>query len=165
MIRRLTSDDADLLRLAYSWDEGRARWYREADNVFNSGPVENLIAQLDDSRKCFVGIWDGDELAAVIIIDCQHEGQFEGHLMAKSNANTTLIQFAIEHLLHELLQFGLEEVYVWIAKRNQGVRKLCSAAGFAPDGVVMYRGAYHNRVIKWLRYSVQREQILMAKAA
>jgi hypothetical protein len=169
MIRRLTSDDAALLRKAYSWDEGRPLWYRQMDAVFNSGSVGDLITQLNDARYAFIGVWDDDEFVSVIIVDQHDAGQFEGHLMTRTGTDVALIQTVIQHLLVDLLNFGLAETFVWIAEKNRGVRKLCGTIGFQPDGLAMYRGTYRgksrDRVIKWIRYSIQREQILMAQAA
>lgn len=163
MIRRLTTADAQLVREAYGWDAGRALWYRQMDKVFNAGTVEDLLTRLADKHHAFIGVFD-PTLSAVVIVQC-HGSQFEGHLMARRDASVGLLSVTIQSLLCDLLELGLTEAFVWVAEKNRGVRKLCSTIGFQPDGLVMYKGTYHQRVIKWLRYSIQREQILMAQAA
>lgn len=164
MLRRLTHEDKDLLRQAYYWDSLTPRWFREADAVFNTGSADDLIAQLEDRVKWFIGIFD-PHLQAVIIVENHGDGQFEGHLMARRDADVQLIALTIDHLLHDLLTFGLTEAFVWVAEKHRGMRKLCANIQFQPDGVSMYKGAYHGRVIKWLRYSITRERLLMAEAA
>lgn len=164
MIRRLTSDDADLLREAWEWDASRPSWYKQMDKVFFSASVEDFITMLDDWHYCLIGVFEND-LIAIIIVEWKDNGQFEGHLVARRHANVGLIALAAEHVLYDMLDFGLEEASVWVAEKNAGVAKLCARIGLLPDGVVMYKGSYRGRLIKWLRHSVTREELLTRKAA
>ena len=165
MIRRLTVADTDLLRAAYAWDTDRPMWYRQADAVFNSGTDDNLIQQLTEPANVFVGLFDPD-LSAVVIIEWRGDGLFEGHLMAKRGANVELIAATIQQLIHDLLDFGMTEACCWVAERNIGIRRMCVNIGFQPDGVAMWRGSYRSRAIKWVRYFIQREQVdAMTQAA
>ncbi len=159
MLRRLTKDDSDLLREAYLWDEGRPQWYREADAVFNCGTADDLIAQIDDKRKIFVGVFDPD-FTAVVIIEWKGDGLFEGHLLARRGTNLETVIESANYLMRDMLQFGMQEVAVWIAEKNRSVRRLCDSIGLLPDGVVMYKGSYRGRVIRWLRHSIRREQFI-----
>lgn len=166
MMRRLRQSDADLLREAYNWDVGRPSWYVEADHVFNSGSVDDLVAQLGDPQRAFIGLWDSNEqLTAIILVQHHGSGRYEGHLLAQRGADLQLIAVAIRSLLVDLLQYGLTEACCWVAERNISVKRLCDIVGFQPDGVVMWRGAYRNRAIKWLRYFITREQLTISKAA
>lgn len=164
MMRRWRQGDESLLREAFAWDANTPRWYREMDAVFNEGGALDLISKLDEKTIAFFGLFD-PSLYAVIIVEMKAGGQFEGHLMATRGANLELIGAAIQSLLHDLLDLGLKEACVWIAEKHRSVRKLCASIGFEPDGVVMWRGSYHGRMIKWVRYSIQREQLLMQIAA
>ena len=160
MIRRLRQSDTDLLREAYRWDRGRPSWYIEMDRVFNGGSEDDFIAQLDDPQRAFIGVWDNDDhFTAVILIRHHGSGRYEGHLMARKGTDAQLVSVAIQSLLHDLLDYGLVEAHCWVAERNIGIRRLCANIQFQPDGVSMWRGSYRNRVIKWQRYSIQREQI------
>ena len=158
MIRRLATNDADLLRQAYAWDEGRPAWYRQMDNVFNSGTVDDLIEQLNEPTTVFIGLFD-PHLSAVIIVEWKGDGLFEGHLMAKRGADIALIAATIQQVTRDLLDYGVREACCWVAERNIGVRKLCAIMAFQPDGVAMWRGSYRGRAIKWLRYVIRREQV------
>lgn len=164
MIRRLTPDDADLLREACAWDEDRPLWYRQMDAVFNSGPVEQLIEKLGNATYWFVGVFN-PALEAIVIVENHGQGLFEGHLMARRGANGELIAATIQQLLYDLTDCGLGEAFVWVAARHLSVRQICSSIGLVPDGIVMYKGAYRGRVIRWLRHSIRREELLIAKAA
>lgn len=164
LIRRLTIDDADILREAWGWDAGRPAWYRDMDAVFNAGTVDNLMAQLADPARVFIGVWD-DTLHGVIIAEWKGSGYVEGHLLARRQADTQLLSVAIRHVLLDLTNHGLTHAFAWVAERNIGVRRLCVNIGLQPDGVIMWRGAYHGKPIKWLRHSVQREQLIMQQAA
>ena len=163
MIRRLVSGDEDLLREAWEWTNNSPSWFRDADRVFNQTTL-NAEEQLGDRAKWFIGVFD-QELEAVVIVERKGNGQFEGHLMARRNANAELIASAINHVLADLLNYGLMEAYCWIAEKNHGVRNICNAIGLRPDGIVMWKGSYKGRVIKWLRYSVQRGDLVMENAA
>jgi hypothetical protein len=166
VIRRLRSEDVELLREAYEWDRGRPTWYMEMDHVFNRGSEDDLVALLDDPACAFIGIWtDNTQLTAVILIHHHGSGIVEGHLLARRGADTELLTVAVRHILRELFDCGLTQAFAWVAERNIGVRKLCVNMAMLPDGVVMWRGSYRGRVIKWIRHSVQREQLLMQQAA
>jgi hypothetical protein len=161
MIRRLNIDDTELLREACRWDMGRPSWYMQMDAVFNSGTEDDLMAQLGDFSKAFIGVWDEGEFTAVVIIEQQGE-QAEGHLMARTGTDPHLLEVVIGQLLDDLFNLGLREACCWIAERNTSVRKLCDNIGFRPDGYSMYKGAYRGRVIRWLRYCIQRAQVSKA---
>ena len=164
MLKRLTKDDSELIREAWEWTFTSPAWFQDMDKVFSQGTAENLIEQLDDWRKVFIGVLD-PELAAIIIIEWKAEGLFEGHLMTRRRVNVQIIEAAINQVLHDSVEFGMREAFVWIAEKNLGVRKLCATLGMRPNGVAMYKGSYRGRVIKWQRYSITREQLLIDKAA
>lgn len=164
MIRRLTVKDVGLLREAWNWDHGRPSWYVAMDSVFNGGTVDDFIESVEHPATVAIGVFD-PLLTAIVIIEHHGSGLFEGHLMAKRGASPAVLVTVIEQLLHDLLDYGLTEACCWIAEKNRSVRKLCANIGFQPDGVSMYKGAYRGRVIRWLRYSIQREQLTAAKAA
>ena len=165
MIRRLTTADAPLLREACDWDTTRPTWYRQMDAVFNCGSLDDFITQLADPQRAFIGLWDGAVPTAIIIIQHHGSGRYEGHLMARRGTDPQLVAVSIRSLLHDLLDYGLVEAYCWVAERNISIRRLCDTIGFQPDGVAMWRGSYRGRVIKWQRYSIQRESLLMQRAA
>lgn len=164
MLRRLREQDADLLREACSWDDARPSWYREMDATFSLGTVEDFITQLSDWRNAFMGIFNPDLTAIILVVWCE-PGRFTAHVMAKHGTDLQLVTTASKSILYDLLDFDLEEVSVWVAERNKSIRKLCASLGLLPDGVVMWKGSYRGRVIRWLRHSVRREQLLVSKAA
>jgi hypothetical protein len=164
MIRRLVVDDEELLREAWAWDADRPSWYRQMDAAFNRGSVDDLVEQLTDRRKVFMGVFD-PSLTAIVVIEQHGDGVYEGHLMARRGANPMLIATVIQSLLTDLCDYGLTQACCWIAERNTSVRKLCSTIGFQPNGVVMWRGSYRGRAIKWVCHSIRREQIITSKAA
>jgi hypothetical protein len=134
------------------------------DRVFSLGTVDNFIAQANDRRQAFIGVFD-NELIAVVIVVMVGTGIFNGHLCTAPKADVTVIASAAESILYDLLDYNLRYAYCWVAERNISVRRLCSTIGFQPDGAVMYKGRYPNRLIKWVRHSIQREQLLTAIAA
>ena len=164
MIRRLLQGDEDLLREAYRWSRDAPTWFQDADKVFNRGTEDNFVSQLADLRRWFVGIFN-PSLEAIIVVEWKGNGQFEGHLLAHRRAVTEMIGAAISQLLFDLLDCGMQEAFVWVAARNKPIQKLCANIGFLPDGIVMWKGSYRGRVIRWLRHSVQRDQLLMENAA
>jgi hypothetical protein len=163
-MRRLVTDDEDVLREAWAWDADRPIWYRQADGVFNCGGVDDLVSQLADSSRVFIGVWS-DVLEGVVIAEWKGGGYVEGHLLARPRADTELLGVAIQRVLLDLTNYGLTHAFAWVAERNIGIRRLCANIALQPDGVVMWRGSYHGKPIKWLRHSVQREQLLMQQVA
>jgi hypothetical protein len=164
MIRRLTHADDDLLREAYRWDADRPKWFREMDAVFSRGSEDDFIRLLDDPRNVLISVWS-DCLEAVIIVTLIDYGLFESHLCARRGANMEVIVNAAHTLLHDLVQFDLQELYVWVAEKHRSVKRLCSMIGFHSDGARMYKGTYRGRLITWNRYSIRRADLAIAKAA
>jgi SAM-dependent methyltransferase len=162
-MRRLTLDDTRLIRTAYRWDASRPRWYREMDGVFGLTEDE-LVKQVTEARNMFMGIFDGELIAIILVVWCG-AGRFTAHLLARRHADLGLITIAARQVLHDMLDYELKEASVWVAEKNTGVHNLCANIGLLPDGVVMYKGSYRGRLIKWLRHSVQRDQLLAERAA
>ena len=153
-----------MLREAYHWDDDRPRWYQDMDRVFNGGGETEFLSLLNDKRNVLVGVFD-PELTAIIMVVLEGYGVFESHLLARRGANAETIVIAAHSILYDLLEFDLQELYVWVAKRHISVKRLCDNIGLLPDGVRMFKGQYRGRLIEWERRSIRRENLLAEKAA
>lgn len=176
MMRRLRlPDDEVLIREAYRWDEDRPRWWREMDHVFNSGTEDDFVEKAHNPSTAFIGVFETDEtsytpsMIALIIVETPAPFIHEGHLSVKRGADTVKVATACITLISDLFGLGMTQAIVWVAERNIGVRRLCVTLGLQPDGVSQWRGACHRKTgskpIKWLRHSINRQQIEVGKAA
>jgi hypothetical protein len=176
MMRRLRlPDDETLIREAYRWDEDRPRWWRDMDRVFNSGTENDFVAKARDPLTAFIGIFEINEdadtptMLALVIVETPAPFVHEGHLCVKRKADTLKVTTACAQLIGDLFSLGMTQAFVWVAERNIAVRKLCVTLGLQPDGVAQWRAAFRrkngNHPIKWLRHSINRQQIEVGKAA
>lgn len=171
MIQRLQlPDDEALLRTAYRWDADYPRWWREMDRVFNSGTENDFIDRSRNSHMAYIGVFDGDDLIALVIVETPAPAIHEGHLLVRRGANTALITAACVTMISDLFNLGMTHLFVWVAERHTGLRKMCANMTLQPDGLVMWRGSYHRKYhrepIKWLRFSISREAVFgMTQAA
>lgn len=163
--------DEHLLREAYLWDKGAPTWYRDMDSVFGPENVEDFLKTTHDPDSVFIGVFRQiglrmirHELVGVIILAYAGERRYAAHLCAKRGANLeTLAQAAIQ-VKEDMFDLGMIEVFVFVAERNKGVLNLCRLIGLVEDGVVMFKGTYRKKLIRWIRLSSRRLQ-KVAKAA
>lgn len=167
MIHRLQlPEDEALLRTAYQWDKDFPTWWREMDRVFNSGTEDDFIERAKNPHSAYVGVFDGDDLIALVIVETPAPSIHEGHLLAKRGANQELITTACVTMISDLFNLGMTRLFVWVAERHSALRKLCANIALQPDGLIMWRGSYHGKPIKWVRYSITREAVFgMTQAA
>jgi len=165
MIRRLQlPDDEPLLREASRWDARHPSWYRDMDKVFNSGTEDDFIALAQNSTNAMIGVFDNNSLIGVILVQMPEPYIHEGHLLARRGADKLLLTTALVTTISDLFNLGMVEAFCWVAERNTPVRQICDRIGMIHDGVVMWRGSYRGRVIKWLRYSIRREWVMEVAA-
>lgn len=160
MIHRLQlPDDETLLRTAYRWDADYPRWWREMDRVFNSGTEDDFIERARNSRSAYIGVFDGDDMIALVIVETPAPTIHEGHLLAKRGANQELLTAACLALVSDLFSLGMTQTFVWVAERHSALKKMCVNIGLQPDGLVMWRGSHHGKPIKWVRYSIRHDEV------
>lgn len=167
MIHRLQlPEDEALFRAAYNWDKDFPKWWRQMDRVFNSGTEDDFIERAKNPHSAYVGIFDGDDLIALVIVETPAPTIHEGHLLAKRGANQELITAACVTMISDLFNLGMTHLFVWVAERHIALRKLCANIALQPDGLIMWRGSYHGKPIRWLRFSISREAVFgMTQAA
>ena len=152
MIRRLdTKSDESLLRETYSWDEGTPEWYRDMSRVFGPDDVEDFLKMAE--KNILVGIFD-PEFIGLLILESTLPHCFEAHLCARRGARLGVLIEGTARVINDFLNMGMREGFCWVASKNSAIKKLCEQIGMAHDGIVMYRGVYRGKLIKWQRYSV-----------
>jgi len=148
-LRRLNPDESDLLREVYSWDTDYPQWYQDIEKTERI-PLEQFISEAP--LRADIGIFD-DELIALISILQRGQGVFEGHVWAKRGTCLELLVGATQGLIKSLREdLGMRIGYVWVAKFNLPIKKLCIMAGLRFDGAVVADGESHGRPIIWQRF-------------
>lgn len=157
MIRRLDPDkDESLLREAFSWDQGKPSWYRQMDRVFGPDNVEDFLKLINDPLNAFIGIFN-PQLVGLIVVALASKDRYAAHLWAKRGTGLPVLVEAGCQVLNDMFGLGMVEGFVYVAEKNRTVRRLCEAIGFSEDGIVMYRGTYRGKIIKWIRLSCSRQ--------
>lgn len=152
-IRRLDTNDRELLSAAYDWDLDAPLWYRQADAVFGEQEKEDFLALLTDSTVALIGIFT-PELIGVIVMKLITREHLEAHLLARRGADSLAIVLAGCQIRDDMFAQGAKEVFVWVASRNRHVRRICEQIGFRATGLEMLKGSYRNKVIVWQYLSV-----------
>ncbi len=152
MIRRLNpKTDEHLLRQCYEWDKDYPKWYQDLEKV-SHWPLELFLAEAPD--RADLGVFDDDEFVALVSIIRRDVGIFEGHIWAKRGSRVENLAAAVSWIMERLIEdLQMRFGYVWIAKKNRPVKKMCTMAGLRPDGATQIDGESHGKPIIWERLS------------
>jgi hypothetical protein len=146
--------DVDLYDQMRSWDETAPRWLRDMDAAF--------ICRGED--EIHIGVYE-ESLIAVITLTRHAAGIYEAHLRAARGTSLTTLAIAALSVQRQLWTIGAKLIFVYVGERNKPVRQLCDNIGFQPDGIVVYKGSSHGRIVKWVRYSSIRPSMAAERAA
>ncbi len=152
MIRRLDPEkDRERLAEIYEWDRDYPRWFQDLEKV-SHWPLEQFLKEAPD--RADLGVFNEDEMVALVSIIRRDVGIFEGHIWAKRHSKVehlaNAVSWVIERLIEDLkMRFG----YVWVAKRNLPIKQMCIMAGLRPDGATVTDGESHGKPIEWQRFS------------
>lgn len=153
-IRRLDpTTDVPLYQAAWQWNADAPRWVRDCAKVFEAADFAEYLAQAADRCRIDVGIWEDDQFTGLITLVLRATGIYEAYLAAKRGASLDHFGAAIEDIKAVLTASDMVQTFVWIAAQNRVILNLCEAAGFQPTGLEMYKGATHNRPIRWRQMS------------
>lgn len=155
-MRRLDADtDALLIAEAVRWIDDAPRWMRDCDDAWGKTTAGDYLEQMKTTHQADFGVFDDGEFVAVITVSLEGHGVYNSHLMAKRAANPETLKIAIANVLNQMQNQGmLREGWMWLARRNYGVRRIVEAIGIQADGVTRFKGQSHGQPIEWLRHSV-----------
>lgn len=157
MIKRLDPiEDEALLRQAFAWTAECPQWQVDMDIVFGPSDVEDFLRMVVEPENVLVGIFS-PEFVGLIIVASAGKDVFNSHLCAKRGSDLGVLAQGAYQVTQDFLKMGMQEGFCFVAERNLAIRNLCDTIGFKWEGVVMYRGAYRGRLIKWLKYSIRPE--------
>lgn len=163
-LRRLDNGDKDLLRHAFSWDADAPSWYRQMDEVFGPKTVDEFVPLVDDPKNALIGIFN-PEFVGLITATLVCKERFEIHLWAKRGTSLDVLEEAGYQIREQLVRFGAQEIFVWVAEKNRPVKQLCARLGLLPDGIELLKGSYKKKVIVWNRLTYNPAQVAMQMAA
>lgn len=160
MIKRLDPiANESLLREAFSWDREAPSWFRQMDSIFGPDDVDDFLKGAQDLANVYLGVFQPSghiahyPLVGVIILTLVSNNRYTAHLCACRGARVEVLAQAAIQVKEDMFNLGMNEVFVFVAEKNRGVRKLCEIIGLQEDGITMYKGSYRGRVIKWIRMS------------
>jgi hypothetical protein len=172
-LRRLYLEtDELLLREVFTWQQNAPQWFQQMDSVFGPRDVCDFLKAIAEPGVILIGIFQrvgfrfiGHDFIGLIIVAEAGEDVFNSHLCAKRGASPKTLAHAAAQVVNDFIAMGMKQGFCWVAEKNRAVRRLCSTIGFQHEGIVMYKGTYRGRVIKWLRYSIKAEAKESAVAA
>ena len=156
-LRRLDPEtDEALIREAVGWLRAAPRWFRDADAAWGATGADAYLEQMRSEPQADFGVFKGSEFIAVLTVSLEGKGIYNSHLMARRGADPGAITLAVTLLMRQMFASGMLEAWLWLARKNYGVRLILEAAGMRRDGVTRFKGQTHGKPIEWLRYSVGR---------
>lgn len=146
-MRRLDPErDEYLIQEALSWTGDQPLFFRNAEKAWADRPL---------NERADFGIFENEELIAVITITLEGQGSFDSHLMAKRGTDPQLIAMCVGSVIKQLFQQGMREGWAWPAEKNRGLKRILEATGMKRDGLEIFKGSSHGRPLLWQRYSVR----------
>jgi hypothetical protein len=156
-MRRLDPDaDEQLIREAVGWIKSAPRWFKDADAAWGAEDADTYLEQMRTDAQADFGVFKGGDFIAVLTVSLEGKGIYNSHLMARRGADAGAIAAAVASLMRQMFGAGMLEAWLWLARRNYGVRRILEAVGMRRDGVTRFKGQSHGKPIEWLRYSVRR---------
>jgi hypothetical protein len=144
-----------LISEAVGWLDRQPLFFRNCDAAWGTEDAESYLTQMEREPQADFGVFCEGELIAVITVSLAGKNVYNSHLMAKRGASIEAIRMAVMSVLKQMLEQGMKEGWMWLARKNLGVRRIVEAAGMRRDGLTRLRGQSHGAPIEWCRYSVR----------
>lgn len=141
--------DKDLLIEAYDWRLTAPAWFRKCLDIFKETKEEYLENAKDEMH---FGVFEDEEMKAVIRLVQDRPGVLNIHLSAKKGADIEMILAAGETLRDLLFEKGVQSFFGYLPTLNKGISKLYEALGFHDTGIRVYKGQIHNKVVCFRHY-------------
>lgn len=145
--------DRDLLIEAYDWRLTAPAWFRKCLDIFKETKDEYLESA---KGELHFGVFEEDEMKAVIRLAQEKPGVLNIHLSAKRGTNPEMLLAAGETLRDRLFAEGVQSFYGWIPTLNKGVCHLYEALGFHDTGLRIWKGVIHGKVVCFKHYALAR---------
>ena len=157
-IRRLDPFfDVELLRLAHGWDKETPQWYREMDEIFDS-TLDEYLARAREETQANIGLFEGDEMFALVYVNLVGSGVLDAHLAVKRKASPEKVLAGIVEIRDSLFrQLNTKIIYAWLARQNRPLVKMVLRCGFRLDGLTMLKGSIRGKIVEWVRVSCTRK--------
>jgi len=154
MIRKLTSDDRNLIAEALGWIDDLPRWAKDADRAWGVPSVDEYLSMMTSDPQVDLGIFQGKEMIAEICVALAGNGVYNSHLMMRRGANVNAVILAAASIKDQLFaKYGAREIWSWALAKNQGLQNILMAIGMRRDGMEQYKGSSHGQPLRWVRYS------------
>lgn len=150
-LRQLTTADASLISEALSWIDHAPRWFRDCDAVWGHETAEDYLKKM--GQQADWAVMEDNQLHSVISLTVAGKGIYNVHLMTRRNADITPLVIAGQSIRQQLFAKGIREIWCWLAVMNRGAQRAAELIGFIRDGVQMFKGQTHGKVILWERFS------------
>lgn len=142
-IRLINENETELLTTAYHWSDDAPDWFRQHQEE------ESLDDFLSIGDRLYYGVF-ADELTAIVRLTPFSNMIFNIDLFAKRKTDWQILCEAGKSMKEYLFDNGVNGFFGWISSKNRAVIRLYEALGFSHNGLVCYRGQYHNRAVRWL---------------
>lgn len=145
--------DKEILLDFYHAEQSLPQWFQDCQNAW----LDNEQDYLEFCERCKV-YQVGN---ALILLDRKSKYSAEVHFSVKGKIGVGKTVAAIEEIKHICFEQNINLIYGWIARKNYGLRKLCSLIGFNYFGFRMFYGQSHGRPIEWIYVAISKENNLV----
>jgi hypothetical protein len=153
-IRRLSPDeDRELIVEALNWVRREPRWSRDADSTWGEISDEGYLEMMKKDAQVDIGIFEDDELRAMLTVAMVKKGVFNTHLLVKRGTKPeTIAEGALAVKLLLIRDMGAKEIWAWLASVNRGAQRVVKAIGMSRNGISILKGHSHGRVLEWQQW-------------
>lgn len=126
-----------------AWELSMPRWWKIADAAIAKFVVHG--------PKVAIGVFHGDDLAAVFYVQQIDSHTAEGHLSCPKGTDPRLIEDAGRALKARLFAQGFTRIVVELPALNRGLLQIVKAWGFTPTNATITAGEINSRPIRWIQ--------------
>jgi len=143
--------DARYLEEAWEWQFDKPRAWQELFAIWQESR-EEFLASAEKEEKLFIGVFERRRLIAVISLDAAPENCFEAHFDCPRGTPQEIVIESLERVAAHLFERGARAVYVFIARQNRPLKRICRAVGFCKTNVEIIYGQVRGAVVFWEQF-------------
>lgn len=147
-----TESDVLLFEEAFRWRDTAPKWFQKCMDVWKESFDEYMENRKDELHY---GMFEGDEVFAVLRLIQSQPGWFNLHLSARRGADWEKILQVTATLRDWIFDQKILGCYGYIPTINRGICQLYESLGFVDTGIKVFKGVVHGKLVCWKHYAIE----------
>lgn len=137
---KLTTD-TDLFKEFWQIEQDSPSWFKESVNVWGT----TWDDYLGFCEQCW-RVYNIDGKALLFVEKLGHMANI--HISCVRNTKNADIAKELPKIRNEILE-EVDTIFGWVHSRSRGLRQLIEGVGFRANGLEMYHGWSHGKLLRW----------------